>query len=505
MRVRRFSPAVLAVAVVSAAVLVPALVTHGGPGILVTTEVVTADSDTPTYLTQAPGDHDRLFFTEIDGRIRIVLGGAVLPEPFVDLTSIVLAAPPEGSLAAMAFHPDYQANGLFYVAYTNLDSDSVLAELTVTADPNVADPSSLRVLLTIPEPGPTHNVGWIGFGPDGYLYVAKGDGGNNTAGVFAQDIESLLGKILRLDVCGDDFPADPDRNYAIPPDNPFVGVAGRDEIWALGLRNPWRCSFDRLTGDLWISDVGRSAWEEVNYQPAASTGGENYGWNCMEGPSCFGNGCTCNDPELTNPVYAFDHLTGCAVIGGYVYRGTALPALQGLYLFSDLCAGKVWAYDRVTGTAVQVLANIAPYSFGEDLDGELYTVSTFNISKIVFFDCNGNAVPDDQDIVAGTSLDCNSNTVPDECETDCNDNSVPDDCDIAGGTSLDIDGNGIPDECDMLADLDGDGVVGITDFLILLGAWGRCPDPCPPSCPADLDGDCNVGITDFLLLLGSWG
>ncbi len=338
----------------------------------------------------------------------------------------------------------------------------------------------------------------------GYLYVAKGDGGNDTDGVLAQDIESLFGKILRLDPSGDDFPADPDRNYAIPPTNPFVGVAGRDEIWSLGLRNPWRCSFDRLTGDLWIGDVGEGSWEEISFQPAASPGGDNYGWNCMEGSSCHGTGCTCNDPTLTDPVYEYDHLTGCAVIGGYVYRGSAIPALQGLYLFADICAAKVWAYDSTDDTAVQVLANASPYSFGEDLDGELYLLSIFNIRKIVFFDCNDNGVPDQQDIDDLTSLDCNLDSIPDECQVDCNDNSIPDDCDIATGTSPDDDGNGIPDECDQQADFDGDGVVGIIDFLFLLSVWGNCPAP-PTECPADLNGDGVVGINDFLLLLGSWG
>ena len=170
-----------------------------GSGISITTEIVTDGSDVPTFLTQAPGDASRLFFTERDGRIRIVLDGDLLPGPFVDLSSIVNSGGPEGALGGLAFHPDYQDNGLLYVAYTNLASDSVLAELTVTADPNVADFASLRILLRLPEPGPGHNVGWIAFGPDGYLYMAKGDGGNNTAGVFAQDIESLFGKILRQD------------------------------------------------------------------------------------------------------------------------------------------------------------------------------------------------------------------------------------------------------------------------------------------------------------------
>jgi glucose/arabinose dehydrogenase len=495
------SLAVLAVAVAGGLLTSPV---SAGSAVSITTEVVTDGSDVPTFLTQAPGDASRLFFTERDGRIRIVLDGELLPGLFVDLSSIVNSGGPEGSLGGLAFHPDYQDNGLFYVAYTNLDSDSVLAELTVTGNPNVADIASLRILLTFPELGPTHNIGWIGFGPDGYLYVAKGDGGNNTAGVFAQDIESLFGKILRLDPCHDDFPADPDRNYGIPPTNPFVGVAGRDEIWSLGLRNPWRCSFDRGTGDLWISDVGQSSWEEISFQPAASTGGDNYGWNCMEGSSCHLTGCTCNAPTLTNPVYEYDHLTGCAVIGGYVYRGSALPELQGLYLFADICAGKVWAYDISDDTVVQVLGNASPYSFGEDLDGELYLLSTINIRKIVFFDCNDNGVPDTQDIADLTSPDCNLDSVPDECQADCNGNSIPDDCDLTSGTSFDNNGNGIPDECDEQADFDGDGVVGITDLLFLLGVWGDCPAP-PTECPADLNDDGVVGINDFLLLLGRWG
>ncbi len=487
--------------IVTATVVSAAGPALGGSGISITTEVITDESDVPTFLTQAPGDADRLFFTERDGRIRVVLDGELQAAPFVDLSSIVDSGGPEGSLGGLAFHPDYQGNGLFYVAYTNLDSDSVLAELTVTADPNLADFASLRILLTFAELGPTHNIGWIAFGPDGYLYVAKGDGGNNTAGVFAQDIESLFGKILRLDPCNDDFPADPDRNYAIPPTNPFVGVAGRDEIWALGLRNPWRCSFDRGTGDLWISDVGQSSWEEISFQPAASTGGDNYGWNCMQGSACHLTGCTCNDPTLTNPVYEYDHGTGCAVIGGYVYRGSAIPALQGLYLFADICAGKVWAYDINDGTAVQVLANASPFSFGEDLDGELYVLTTFNIRKIVFVDCNDNGVPDTQDIADLTSLDCNLDSVPDECQLDCNGNSIPDDCDITDGTSPDDNGNGIPDECEPPCPWDCDsgidGTVGIVDFLTLFSQWGG-----PGTC--DFDGG-GVGITDFLQLLANWG
>ncbi len=472
-------------------------------------EVVTTAPTLPTFLTQAPGDAERFFFTERHGQIRILMDGEVLPTPFVDLTSVVNSSVGEGTLGSLAFHPDYQSNGLFYVVYTNLDGDSVLAELTVTADPSVADFASLRVLLTITEPGPVHNIGWIGFGPDGFLYMAKGDGGFPTSGELAQDIESLFGKILRIDPCNDDFPDDPECHYAIPPSNPFVGTAGRDEIWALGLRNPWRCSFDRLTGDLWIADVGWESWEEINFQPSGSAGGENYGWNCKEALSCCPvavSACACRDPALIDPVYDYDHDTGCAVVGGYVYRGSALPRLQGMYLFADLCSKMVWAYDISNDTVVHVVdLDRMPLSFGEDREGELYVLTTHDIRKLVFFDCNGNGVPDEQDIADLTSLDCNLDTIPDECQTnDCNQNSIPDDCDIAAGTSADDDGNGVPDECDVQADIDGNGMVGVSDLLILLLGWGPCPAP-PAGCPADLNGDGIVGVNDLLRVLGSWG
>jgi glucose/arabinose dehydrogenase len=470
-----------------------------GPGIRVDTEVVTSDLEIPMYLAVAPGDLERLFIVERAGRIRIVKNGVLLETPFVDIADQVNSDPPEGAMSSLAFHPDYQSNGYLYVTYTDLNGDGVVARLQVTADPEVADPGSLSLLLTVAQPGLHHNVGWLDFGPDGFLYVGAGDGGINTAGQFAQDPQSMLGKVLRIDVNG---PAP----YGIPTGNPFVGGPGLDEIWALGLRNPWRCSFDRQTGDMWIGDVGEGAWEEINFQPAG-VGGANYGWNCMEGSECHApaDGCVCDEPALTGPVYQYDHLTGCAVIGGYVYRGSALTALQGMYVFSDLCAYKVWALDPADYSVRQLEGiSVAPYSFGQDHDGELYILSPLDVRKIVIVDCNDNQIPDDQDIADETSSDCNANGIPDECEPDCNDNGVADGCDIIDGTSPDDNGNGIPDECDDPADLDGDGTVGVNDFLLLLAAWGTCPDP-PEECPADLDGDGSVGVTDFLWLLGAWG
>ncbi len=427
----------------------------------------------PTSLAQAPEDCERLFFTERVGLVRIIENGEVLPDPFLDITSLVNAEDPERGLVTIAFHPDYQNNGYFFLTYTNVDSNSVLARFAVSEeDPYTGDISSQLILFTLEEPCPTHNVGWIAFGPDGYLYVGSGDGGGCTGGQFAQDTSSLLGKILRLDVDVDAFP-DPELNYGIPPDNPFVGTSGRDEIWAVGLRNPWRCSFDRVTNDLWIADVGKSSREEINFQPAASSGGENYGWNCMEGSLCHepADGCTCNQPGLTHPVIEYDHNAGCAVIGGFVYRGAAIPELQGRYLYIDFCMDILRAYEPGSGQIDEILSGVGlTFSFGEDLEGELYLLSPAVIRKIVIIDCNANGITDQQDIARETSSDDNLNGIPDECECLC------------------------------LWDLDCDTVVGIIDFLSLLTAWGT-----DPGGPPDFDGDGDVGIGDFLELLANWG
>jgi glucose/arabinose dehydrogenase len=230
----------------------------------------------------------------------------------------------------VAFHPNYVGNGFFYVSYTDAAGDSVIARYSVSADPNRADLASGVILLTITQPFSNHNGGQLQFGPDGYLYISIGDGGsggdpqNN-----GQNLGNLLGKILRIDVASG-FP------FAVPADNPFVGVGGaREEIWSYGLRNPWRFSFDRLTGDLFIGDVGQSSWEEVDFQPAGSAGGENYGWRLMEGSSCFNPSTDCNNGTLTLPIREYDHTVGCSVTGGYRYRGSANFDLEGFYFYGD--------------------------------------------------------------------------------------------------------------------------------------------------------------------------
>ncbi|MBE2223697.1 MAG: PQQ-dependent sugar dehydrogenase, partial [Anaerolineae bacterium] len=279
-------------------------------------------------------------------------------------------------LLSVAFHPKYAENGNLFVDYTNKDGDTVISRFQVTADPNLADAASETILLTIPQPFPNHNGGQLQFGPDGYLYVGMGDGGAAADPQGnGQNAETLLGAMLRLDVDG----GSGDAHYGVPASNPFVNGAGRNEIWATGVRNPWRFSFDRLTGDLYIADVGQNIWEEVNFQPANSLGGENYGWDILEGTHCFSDdGCDSSGTVL--PVYDYQHENGrCSITGGYVYRGQQFPALTGNYFFGDYCSGEIWAMTPAATAPwpVQFLQdtdfNIA--SFGEDVHGELYVVS----------------------------------------------------------------------------------------------------------------------------------
>jgi glucose/arabinose dehydrogenase len=267
----------------------------------------------------------------------------------------------------LAFPPSYANKQYFYVNYTNNAGDTVISRFRVTANPNIADPNSEQILLTIDQPAPNHNGGALRFSPrDGYLYIAMGDGGASSD--TAQNPRSLLGKMLRVNV---------EPNLAqiqIPPDNPFVNnPAYRPEIWALGFRNPFRFSFDRLTGDLWVGDVGENDWEEIDYQPASSTGGENYGWDEMEGFECFQPGC--NTQGLTLPVAVYDHSQGCAVIGGFVYRGQAFPALRGTYLYSDNCSGRIWGIRKIGSQFLNALlfpSGRQISAFGEGPGGELF-------------------------------------------------------------------------------------------------------------------------------------
>lgn len=326
----------------------------------------------PTFITHAGDGSGRLFVIEKPGLIRIIQDGELLDEPFLDIRNVVEDGGNEQGLLGLAFHPDYESNGRFFVAYTTEDTNSV-AEYRVTSNPNVADPKSGVVLIAAPDQYRNHNGGMLAFGPnDGYLYISMGDGGSAGDPLNSgQSLDTLLGKILRIDV-------DSGEPYGNPDDNPFAAQAQAEpEIWAYGLRNPWRFSFDRDTGDLWIADVGQNRLEEINFQPASSPGGENYGWRTMEASDCFMPQTGCDTTGLVLPVFEYDHGQGCSVTGGYVYRGEAIPGLQGTYLFTDYCSGSLWA-TRATGDGFEterigtIPGGIS--AFGEDQDGELYVV-----------------------------------------------------------------------------------------------------------------------------------
>lgn len=416
----------------------------------------------PIFATHAPGDYTRLFVIEKAGVIKILnlKTGVVNATPFLDINSLVgggNSTNDERGLLGLAFHPNYQENGFFYVDYTNNSNNTTIRRYSVSANPDIADSGSGTTLLTIIQPFTNHNGGWLGFGPnDGYLYIGTGDGGSSCdPSQRAQDITAqLLGKLLRIDVDGG-------PPYGIPPDNPFVGVTGDDEIWAFGLRNPWRPSFDRLTGDLYIADVGQFTWEEINFQSADSAGGENYGWDCTEGlvcpaPGCAAGACGCADSDLVDPFHVYSHSSGCSITGGYVYRGCAIPDLQGDYFFADYCSATIWSGEyngsgfdnfqvRTTELAPGGGLSIASVtSFGEDERGELYI------------------------------------------------------CDQNGGEVFKI----IPRLYSVpFTELTCDLSVGVEDLLVLLGEWSPDCD----GCISDVNGDGMVNVEDLLDLLADWG
>jgi len=339
---------------------------------------VVSGLDNPLLVTHAGDGSGRLFAVEQTGFIWVIQDGQLSAEPFLDVSSLLSddvfrGGYTERGLLGLAFHPDYETNGLFFIDYTDVNGNTVVARYSVSADdPNIADPASAVTILTQQQPYENHNGGHLAFGPDGYLYIGFGDGGSQgDPQGNGQNLNTWLSKILRIDVN-----AEP---YSVPDSNPFVGQTdAKPEIWAYGLRNPWRFTFDRETGDLYISDVGGDNVEEVNFQPAASAGGENYGWNIWEGNQRYSQAQP--NGEVVPPVATYTHADGCSISGGYIYRGEQLPEVQGTYFFGDYCNGRIWTLQQddagewVTNLSTWPPGQFVISSFGEDEAGELYLV-----------------------------------------------------------------------------------------------------------------------------------
>ena len=364
-----------------------------GANVLKTVRVASGLSG-PVFATSPPGDTQRLFIVEFNtGRIKILKNGSVLGTAFLDIGSLVTNDTNFG-LLGLTFHPNYASNGFFYVQYVDNAFHPTVARYQVSATPEIGDSSSAQIVIRLDDFAIfDHQGGTVAFGPDGYLYAAFGDGQACDPGNRAQNDGDLHGKMLRLDVDGDDFPADPNRNYAIPSTNPYVGGGNPlDEIWSKGFRNPFRFTFDRANGDLYIGNVGQAQREEVEFAAAGSSG-QNYGWRLKEGTVCFNatSGCTpntvCPCPGCTDPIYEYDHSAGnCSISGGSVYRGSAIPGLQGTYFFGDWCTARIWSL-KYNGSSVTDLTNRTaelapggglainqPVAIGEDAAGELYIV-----------------------------------------------------------------------------------------------------------------------------------
>jgi len=427
----------------------------------------------PIDMVACPGDASRLLIAEQRGVIKLVKNGVLQASPFLDLDAVVPEATYAG-LFGIALHPDYASNGRLYVFHTTGPTNAIVVwvkEYTrMAGDPDHADPASMRVILRLASPATTahHLGGTIAFGPDGKLWIPLGDGGTTgdaTGGVRAQSDTSLWGKLLRIDVDGDDFPADSTANYAIPADNPYAQSATvAKEIFARGLRNPYRARFDRLTGQLWIGDVGLVQREEIDLVDPALDGGANLGWNCMEGTICSSNSnCTC-PAGLKQPAHQYTYVSGACVMGGARYRGCAMPGIEGLYFYADYGRNKLFTmqYNDATGVAGGVVERTAqlgsptlstPVCIAEDLNGELYVVehTVGRVRRLVL-------------------------------------NPLP----------ADTDGDGIPDACEPVTpDLNGDGVVNGADLGILLANWGQTGQ-------GDLNGDQFVDGGDLGELLAAW-
>jgi len=461
-------------------------------GEALTTELVVSGLARPVQVVAAPNDYDRIFIVEqrsgSTGRIKIfnLDTGTLNSTPFL---SVSVNTSSEQGLLGLAFHPNYENNGYFYINYT-ASGGTYIKRYTVSSNPDIADSSSAYTIMNISQPYSNHNGGWLGFGPDGYLYIGTGDGGSGgDPGNRAQDITNQkLGKMLRIDVDGG-------SPYAIPSDNPFVGVTGDDEIWAYGLRNPWRCNFDRATGDLWIGDVGQNAYEEITFQPASSNGGENYGWRCYEGNHSYNTSGCDSSGTMVFPIWEYSHSSGCSVTGGAIYRGSAIPSLQGTYFFADYCTSKIWSLrydgsnvsdyqDRTSELDPSGSTSISSIvGFGEDAAGEIYICElNGEIFKIVPVAVSGACcIGDSGSCVSISESNCNAgggNWLG--ANTSCND----------GGCEV----NNCPE------DINGDGNVSTTDLLAIIAAWGPCS-----GCGADINGDGTVSTTDLLAIIAAWG
>jgi|CXWL01.1.fsa_nt_gi glucose/arabinose dehydrogenase len=456
----RFSPVALALASVVAAVGFQVQQQHARPAIAavaITLQQLPGATGLTNPLGIVSAGDSRLFILEKPGRIRIYDGGTLLATPFLDITAGVGPTANEDGLLGLAFHPNYPATPYFYVHHTNPSGDIVIDRYTVSADPNIADAGSGVVLRTISHPVETnHNGGQLAFGPDGYLYIAIGDGGDGLNNNNAQDINAYLGKLLRLDV--NQNVATPPY-YGIPPTNPYAGVTpGLDEIWAVGLRNPWRFSFDKLTGDLLIADVGQDAAEEIDLQASGAAGGVNYGWRIMEGSSCYINeGVGCGHPSLTLPIIEYNHDAGdCSVTGGYRYRGAA-TSFAGTYLYADFCTGRIWGATQSGPSWISTLLLDSPYfisTFGQDTAGELYIADYFGgaILRVVVADTDNDGIPDAVD-------NCPNNANPGQENSDANftDQTPPSTQDDRTWPNSDPNGNA----CD--TDDDNDGLLDVNE------------------------------------------
>lgn len=326
----------------------------------------------PVLLTHSNTNDGRLFLVEKTGHVYLLDNSFEQKSLYLDASSLITTRGNEQGLLSIAFHPEFKLNGYLFIYYTANNDDNTLARLTV--DPlggKQIDLDSIEVLFAEKDPASNHNGGMLAFGRDGYLYLGMGDGGrggdpwNN-----AQNLQNRLGKLLRIDV-------NSAHGYSIPQDNPFLAVKNaKPEIWAYGLRNPWRHSFDSLTGDLWIADVGQEKWEEINFQLANSKGGENYGWKKMEGTHCYAPKKECDNGKLSHPVAEYSHKEGCSITGGYVYRGENIPSMIGKYIYADFCSGTIWAIDQKSNFIPQVMmqTSLNISSFGEDEYGEMYVL-----------------------------------------------------------------------------------------------------------------------------------